>query len=62
MIWPDEVKVTGEMNEHPIWPYLAPHEARIKALSDRVWGTPETCYQENASMNRRTDIVIGLVR
>ncbi|MEM7268841.1 MAG: M20 family metallopeptidase [Pseudomonadota bacterium] len=36
-------------NEHPIWPFISAEEPRFRALSDRVWATPETCYGEHKS-------------
>lgn len=38
------------MNQHPIWPFVAAQEDRLRALSDAVWATPETCYGEHASV------------
>lgn len=38
------------MNEHAIWSYVTQAESRFRALSDRVWATPETCYAETASV------------
>ncbi len=37
------------MNENPIWPLVEAHAPRLVAMSDRVWATPETCYQETRS-------------
>ncbi|WP_109466750.1 amidohydrolase [Albibacillus kandeliae] len=37
------------MNEHPLWTYVEDAKDRFKALSDKVWATPETCYAEKAS-------------
>lgn len=37
------------MNEHPIWSFVDKAEGRFRALSNRVWATPETCYAETAS-------------
>lgn len=37
------------MNTHPVWPFVEASQARFRALSDRVWATPETCYGETAS-------------
>lgn len=37
------------MNANPIWDYVDEAKARFKALSDRVWATPETCYAETQS-------------
>lgn len=38
------------MNEHPLWTYVEEAKGRFKALSDRVWATPETCYAEKDSV------------
>jgi len=38
------------MNEHPLWTHVDEAKDRFKALSDRVWATPETCYAEKASV------------
>lgn len=38
------------MNEHPLWTYVEEAKDRFKALSDRVWATPETCYAERQSV------------
>ncbi|HHL20086.1 MAG TPA: amidohydrolase [Aliiroseovarius sp.] len=37
------------MNENPVWPLVETHAPRLKAMSDRVWSTPETCYGEHRS-------------
>lgn len=37
------------MNQHPIWPHIQAHEARLRAQSDAIRATPETCYSEHAS-------------
>ena len=37
------------MNEHPLWTHVDEAKDRFKALSDRVWATPETCYAEKES-------------
>lgn len=37
------------MNEHPLWTHVEDAKDRFKALSDRVWATPETCYAERQS-------------
>jgi aminobenzoyl-glutamate utilization protein B len=37
------------MNEHPLWDYVEAAKERFRALSDAVWGTPETCYTEKKS-------------
>lgn len=38
------------MNQHPIWNHVETHEPRLRALSDAVWATPETCYGETRSV------------
>ncbi|MGR3372684.1 M20 family metallopeptidase [Pseudooceanicola nanhaiensis] len=38
------------MNEHPLWKFVEDSQDRFRALSDRVWATPETCYAETASV------------
>lgn len=38
------------MNQHPIWPHIEANEERLRALSDAVWATPETCYGETLSV------------
>lgn len=38
------------MNEHPLWSYVEDAQGRFRALSDRVWATPETCYMEAESV------------
>ncbi len=38
------------MNQHPVWPYVEKSRDRLHALADRVWGMPEICYQETASV------------
>ncbi|MGI3187237.1 amidohydrolase [Nioella aestuarii] len=38
------------MNAHPLWSHVEHAKDRFEALSDRVWGTPETCYMESASV------------
>ncbi|MEX0339061.1 MAG: M20 family metallopeptidase [Arenibacterium sp.] len=38
------------MNENPLWSFVDAAQGRFKALSDRVWATPETCYAEEASV------------
>jgi len=37
------------MNEHPIWRFVEQSQDRLIALSDTVWGMPETCYGETRS-------------
>ena len=37
-------------NEHPLWPLIQQNAPRFHALADQVWATPETCYQEHASV------------
>lgn len=37
------------MNQHPLWAHVEDAKDRFKALSDRVWATPETCYAERRS-------------
>ncbi|MEX0285792.1 MAG: amidohydrolase [Paracoccaceae bacterium] len=39
----------SETNEHPAWPLVDAAQDRFRALSDRVWATPETCYAEDQS-------------
>lgn len=34
------------MNEHAAWSFVEASQDRFRALSDRVWATPETCYAE----------------
>lgn len=43
------------MNEHPIWSFVDNAQDRFRALSDRVWATPETCYAEKASAAAHLD-------
>ncbi len=43
------------MNEHPLWAYVEDAKDRFKALSDRVWATPETCYAETDSVAAHLD-------
>lgn len=37
------------LNEHPLFDELAALEPRFQGLADRVWATPEICYQEAKS-------------
>ena len=37
------------MNEHAAWSFVEAAQDRFRALSDRVWATPETCYAETRS-------------
>lgn len=37
------------MNEHAAWSFVDAAQDRFRALSDRVWATPETCYAETRS-------------
>ncbi|HPD91861.1 MAG: amidohydrolase [Rhodobacter sp.] len=41
-------------NTHPIQHHIATHRADLTGLADRVWGTPETLYQETASCAEHT--------
>lgn len=43
------------MNEHELWTYVDAAQDRFKALSDRVWATPETCYAETQSAAAHTE-------
>ncbi len=43
-------KGTQKMNHHPVWPFVEHSQDRLHAMADRVWGMPETCYQETASV------------
>ncbi|MGY2050337.1 M20 family metallopeptidase [Methylobacterium sp. JK268] len=36
-------------NRNGVWRQVDAHKARLLALSDRVWGTPEVCYTEERS-------------
>ncbi len=38
------------MNENPAWPLVERHAPRLRAMSDRVWAMPETCYRESRSV------------
>ncbi|MGI3169010.1 amidohydrolase [Pseudooceanicola sp. C21-150M6] len=38
------------MNAHPLWAHVEAVQDRFRALSDRVWATPETCYGEKRSV------------
>jgi len=41
-------------NQHPVWPHVDASQFRFRALADAVWATPETCYQERASVAAHT--------
>ena len=41
-------------NTHPIQHHIATHRQDLTGLADRVWGTPETLYQEHASCAEHT--------
>ncbi len=43
------------MNEHPAWPLIDAAQGRFRALADRVWATPETCYAETRSAAAHLD-------
>jgi aminobenzoyl-glutamate utilization protein B len=43
------------MNHHPVWPHVEILQERFRALADRVWATPETCYQERQSAAAHLD-------
>ncbi len=38
------------MNVNPAWPIVEENAPRLRAMSDRVWALPETCYAESASV------------
>ena len=38
------------MNQNPAWPHVDANEPRLRAMSDRVWAMPETCYGEARSV------------
>ncbi len=37
------------MNENPAWPLVDTFAERLRAMSDRIWAMPETCYGEQRS-------------
>ena len=43
------------MNHDTIWSYVDAAAPRFRALSDKVWATPETCYAEEASAAAHLD-------
>ena len=38
-------------NKHVIWDFVSRNQKRFKALAEKVWSTPETCYSEQQSMS-----------
>ncbi|MCV6585567.1 MAG: amidohydrolase [Marinibacterium sp.] len=43
------------MNHDPIWRLVDEAAPRFRALSDRIWAIPETCYGETASAQAHAD-------
>ena len=37
-------------NKNVIWDFVSRNQKRFRALADKVWSTPETCYSEQNSM------------